>query len=279
MFRPQVFRIGKCKSRLGAETPDVAHTLQTLVRHPFGHQQIQLRFGQRYLDIGLVYLHFVIPKRIFLDPFVAYGVQDKVFQAAQQIHGSVILAVMCRLHEGIETVDILVRNHIERQILFTVLLTDVLFHIAQQTVVFVGCKLRDTHSDLFLTLVAIFGELREEHAGIADLTAQALFNGKTVRLFVLFDQQIVCCEDIGAERADDFVDLQRYGIAGQRPFGLLIQFFRLDLALGIYFCRNAAGSDADVNGGFPFFVQFGFLTEENNAESRSVGHGCKNLIS
>ena len=186
---------------------------------------------------------------------------------------------MCRLHEGIETVDILVRNHIERQILFTVLLTDVLFHIAQQTVVFVGCKLRDTHSDLLLTLVAIFGELREEHAGIADLTAQALFNGKTVRLFVLFDQQIVCCEDIGAERADDFVDLQRYGIAGQRPFGLLIPFFRLDLALGIYFCRNAAGSDADVNGGFPFFVQFGFLTEENNAESRSVGHGCKNLIS
>ena len=78
MFRPQVFRIGKCKSRLGAETPDVANTLQTLVRHPFGHQQIQLRFGQRYLDIGLVYLHFVIPERIFLDPFVAYGVQDKV---------------------------------------------------------------------------------------------------------------------------------------------------------------------------------------------------------
>lgn len=96
-----------------------------------------------------------------------------------------------------------------------------------------------------------------------------MFDRKAVRHFTLFDQLLVGRKDIGPVTGDDVVDLLRYFVAEQRPFGLLVPLLRLDLTLGINLRTLAAGGDASVDRGKPFARYFGSLTEENHTESFS----------
>jgi hypothetical protein len=201
-----VFRIGESQSGQAAKAKDIADSVEPVVGQRFADKRIEFCFGQRHLDVGLVDLHLVIPERILFDPLVADSVEDEVFQTTQQIHSTVVLTLMRRLHERIQSVDILVGNGIQRQIILLVLLLRVFGHITQQTVIFVRCQLGNPHTDLFLPLVAVFGELGEEHSRVARCMLQPLFDSETIGILTLLDDAIVSGEDIGPTRSDDFID-------------------------------------------------------------------------
>lgn len=132
MFRTQVVRIRKGQTRQAAEYEHVADTLDSFVRHGFAYQNIQFRFGQVVFCFVVLRPQFVVLKRILFDPLVADRIQHKVLQAAQQIDRAVGLAVMSRLDKGIQSVQVFVVHHIQRQIVSFVLRLHILVQIAQQ---------------------------------------------------------------------------------------------------------------------------------------------------
>lgn len=109
-------------------------------KKPFvGHRtfqlQVQLRLRLRHLDIRLVDLHLVETEGILLDPLVPDCIEHKVLQAAEQIDCSIVVAFVHRLHMGVQPVDVLVGDSVQRQILLLILNLGVLGYVAQQTVV------------------------------------------------------------------------------------------------------------------------------------------------
>ncbi len=144
--------------------------------------------------------------------------------------------------------------------------------------IFVCCQLSNPHPDLRLPLVAIFGELGEEHPGTTDRMLQPLLDGKTMGFFTLLDDAVVGCEDIGPIGGDNAVDLRRHGIPQHTAFQPLVPMLRLDLALGIDFGCLAGGGDTGIDGSFALFVDFGSLAKENNGESGTSAHGYLVLI-
>ena len=104
----QMIGIGEGQSCEVTKDKHVPNAIEPIVGHLFTDQQIEFRFSQRRFYVGFIDLHFLIPERILFDLFVADGVEDKVFQAAKQVHYTIVIAVMRRLQEGIETVDIFV---------------------------------------------------------------------------------------------------------------------------------------------------------------------------
>ncbi len=239
MFLAQLVGIGKSQAGIAAETEDIADSVEPFVGHLFPNERIQLLLGQRHFDIGFVDLHLVVLKRILFDPLVSDSIEDEVFQTTQQVDCSVVLTVVGRLHKGIQSVDIFVRNHIQRQVVFLVLLFGIFRHIPQQTVILVGRKLGNTYSDFFLPFVAVFRKLRKKHVSVAASIFQLLFDGKTVRLPTLLDDVVVGRKDIGSIGGYDLVDLQGNGIPEHRSLQPLVPMLRLDLALRVDF-GNAA---------------------------------------
>ncbi len=55
----------------------------------------------------------------------------------------------------------------------------------------------------------------------------------------------------------------------------LVPMLRLDLTLDIDFGCLTGGGDTGIDGSFALFVDFGFLTKENNGESGTSAHGYK----
>ncbi len=144
--------------------------------------------------------------------------------------------------------------------------------------IFVCCQLSNPHPDLRLPLVAIFGELGEEHPGTTDRMLQPLLDGKTMGFFTLLDDAVVGCEDIGPIGGDNAVDPHRHGIPQHTTLQPLVPMLRLDLTLGIDFGCLTGSGDAGIDGSLALFVGFGFLTEENNGESGTSAHGYLVLI-
>ena len=91
------------------------------------------------------------------------------------------------LDKGIQSVEVLVINHIQRNIFLFVLRLHILFQVAKQTVILVRRELGDTCSDLFLPFVAILPELHEEHPRITRRVFKTVFDSKARRLFALLD--------------------------------------------------------------------------------------------
>lgn len=191
MLLAQMVRIRKGQSRQGTETEHVPDTVEPIVGHRFSEQRIQFLSGQRNLNVRFIHLHLIVPERVLLDPFVADGIEDKVLQTAQQVDRPVVPAVVGRLHEGIQSVDIRIIDRIQRQVVFPVLSFRVFGHIAQQAMVFVRRELSDTYSDFSLPFVAVFRKFGKKHPRIAIRIFKALFDGEAVRLFTLTNQPVV----------------------------------------------------------------------------------------
>ena len=217
---------------------------------------------------------FVVPERVFLDPFVPLTVEDKVFHAIQQVDGSVVTAVVRRLQKRVESVDVLVIDLFQQNIFFIVLCLRILPQIPEQAVVFVRGQLGNADADLLLPLVAILVQFGQKHPRTGVGVGKALFYGKTIRLPAFLDELIVSGQNIGPVTGDDVVDLHGHLIAEQRPFGPLVPLFRFDLALGVHLGRYALRGNAGVDRGFAFSGYFGFLAKENDAESFSFHHAA-----
>ena len=126
----QVVDIREGQSRQRTEAEDIPNPFQPFVWHRAFQQQVQLRLCQRYLDIRLVDLHLVEAEGILLNPLVPDCIKDEVLQAAEQIDRSVVLAFVPCLHVGIQPVDILVGDSVQRQILLLILNLGVFCHVA-----------------------------------------------------------------------------------------------------------------------------------------------------
>lgn len=74
-------------------------------------------------------LEFVVPKRVFLDPFIAQIVTGEVLDAIKQIHSAVVFAVVSCLQESVEAVEKLVTDSREQNILSLVMCSDIFFQI------------------------------------------------------------------------------------------------------------------------------------------------------
>lgn len=133
--------------RQRAEAEDIPDAVQPLVGHRPLQQQVQLRLRQRHFDVRLIDLHLVVAEEILFDPFVADGIEQEVFQTAEQIDRPVVVAVVGRLHEGIQSVDVGIVDRLQRKILLAVHLPDIFGHVAQQAVVLVGRELCDAGAD------------------------------------------------------------------------------------------------------------------------------------
>lgn len=273
VFPPQMVDIRKGQSRQRAEAEDIPDAVQTLVGHWPLQQQVQFRLRQRHLDIRLVDLHLVVAEGILFDPLVADRIEQEVLQTAEQIDRPVVVAVVDRLHVGIQSVDVGVVDRLQRKILFVVDIPDIFGHVAQQAVVLVGRELRDAGADLLLAFLTIFAELRQHHPARRG-GAQQLFDGKAGRRLVLLDQAVIGGKDRGPVAGYDTVDLLVDLILVERAFKALVPAFRLNLALCIDFGRLAGRGDAGIDRGFALFRDFGLLAEEDDAEGGSWQHGC-----
>ena len=273
MFPPQVVDIREGQSRQRAKAEDIPDAVQPLVGHWPPQQQVQFRLRQRLLDIRLVDLHLIVTEGIFLDPFVADRIEQEVFQTAEQIDGSVVVAVIGRLHVGVQSIDVGIVDRLQREVLFVVDIPDIFGHVAQQAVVLVGRELRDAGADLLLPFLAVFAELRQQHPTRRG-GAQQLFDGKAGRRPVLLDQSVVGGQDRGPVAGDDTVDLLVDLILVERTFEALVPAIRLNLALRVDFGRLAGRGDAGIDRGLALFRDFGLLAEEDNAEGGSWQHGC-----
>lgn len=273
VFTPQVVNIREGQTGQCAEAKDIPDPVQTLVGHWPLQQQVQFRFRQRHLDIRLVDLHLIVTEGILLDPLVADRIEQEVFQTAEQIDRSVVVAVIGRLHIGVQSINVGIVDRLQWKILFVVGIPDIFGHVAQQAVVLVGRELRDTGADLLLAFLTVFAELRQHHPTRRGGTQQ-LFDGKAGRCPVLLDQPIVGGKDRGPVAGDDAVDLLVDLVLVERAFEALVPAFGLDLALCIDFGRLAGRGDAGIDRGFALFRDFGLLAEENDAERGSWQHGC-----
>lgn len=90
-------------------------------------------------------------------------ITGKFFHAIEQVHGSVVHAVMRRLQKGVEPVEKLVTDSREQNIIFLVMCGDILFQIPQHPMIFVCCQLNNPHTDLSLPFLAVFFQLYKEH--------------------------------------------------------------------------------------------------------------------
>lgn len=81
---------------------------------------------------------------------------------------------------GVQPVDILVGNPVQRQVLFLILNLGVFSHITQQAVVFVGCDLCDAATDLLLPFFVVFREFGKEESGDAARILEPLLDGEAV---------------------------------------------------------------------------------------------------
>ena len=187
MFRAQVVGIRKGKSRQTAEREHVPDAFYPLVRHRFGYQNIQFRFGQVVFRLVVFGFKFVVLKRILFDPLVADSIQHKVLQTAQQIDRTVGLAVMGRLDKGVQSVEVFVIHPVQRNIFLFILRLHILFQVAKQAVILVRRELGDPCSDLFLPFVTIFPKLGKEQTRIARGVFKPVFDSKARRLFALLD--------------------------------------------------------------------------------------------
>ena len=273
VFPPQVVDIREGQSRQRAEAEDIPDAVQPLVGHWPPQQQVQFRLCQRHLDVRLVDLHLVVAEGILLDPFVADGIEQEILQTAEQIDRPVVVAVVGRLHVGVQSIDVGIVDHLQREILLVVGISDIFGHVAQQAVVLVGRELRDAGADLLLAFLAVFAKLRQQHPTRRG-GAQQLFDGKAGRRLVLLDQAVIGGKDRGPVAGYDAVDLQVDLILVERAFEALIPAFGLNLALCIDFGRLAGRGDAGIDRGLALFRDFGLLAEEDNAEGGSWQHGC-----
>ena len=273
VFPPQVVDIREGQSRQCAEAEDIPDAVQTLVGHRSLQEQVQFCLRQRHFDVRLVDLHLIIAEWILLDPLVADRIEQEILQTAQQIDRPVVVAVVGRLHVGVQSIDVGVVDRLQRKILFVVGIPYIFGHVAQQAVVLVGRELRDTGADLLLPFLAVFAELRQHHPARRG-RAQQLFDGKAGRRPVLLDQAVVGSKDRGPVTGDDAVDLLIDFILVERTFETLVPAFGLDLALCIDFGRLAGRGDTGIDRGLALFCDFGLLAEEDNAEGGSWQHGC-----
>jgi hypothetical protein len=241
--------------------------------HRNGAQQVQFRFRQRHLDIRLVDLHLIVAEGILLDPFVADRIEQEVFQTAEQIDRPVVVAVVSRLHVGVQSIDVGIVDRLQREVLLAIHLPDIFGHVAQQAVVLVGRELCDPGADLLLAFLAVFAEFGQQHPARRG-GAQQLFDGKAGRCPVLLDQPVVSGKDRGSITGDDAVDLLVDFVFVERAFETLVPAFRLNLALCIDLGRLTGRSDTGIDRGLALFRDFGLLAEEDNAEGGSWQHGC-----
>ena len=273
VFPPQVVDIREGQSRQRAEAEDIPDAVQTLVGHRSLQQQVQFRLRQRDFDIRLVDLHLVVAEGILLDPFVADRIEKEVFQTAEQIDRSVVVAVVSRLHVGVQSIDVGIVYRLQRKILLAVYLPNIFGHVAQQAVVLVGRELRDPGANLLLAFLAVFAELCQHHPARRG-GAQQLFDSKAGRRLVLLDQPVVSGKDRGPVAGDDAVNLLVDLVLVERAFETLVPAFGLNLALCIDFGRLAGRGDAGIDRGLALFGDFGLLAEEDDAEGGSWQHGC-----
>lgn len=273
VFPPQVVDIREGQSRQRAEAEDIPNAVQTLVGHRSLQQQVQFRFRQRHLDVRLVDLHLVVAEGILLDPFVADGIEQEILQTAEQIDYSVVVAVVSRLHVGVQSIDVGIVDRLQREVLLAIHLPDIFGHVAQQAVVLVGRELCDPGTDLLLPFLAVFAEFGQQHPARRG-GAQQLFDGKAGRRPVLLDQPVIGGKDRGPVTGYDAVDLLVDLVLVERTFEALVPAFGLNLALCIDFGRLAGRGDAGIDRGLALFRDFGLLAEEDNAEGGSWQHGC-----
>lgn len=171
------------------------------------------------------------------------------------------MAVVGRLHVGIQPINVGIVDRLQRKILFVVGIPDIFGHVAQQAVVLVGRELRDAGADLLLAFLAVFAEFRQHHSARRG-GAQQLFDGKAGRRLVLLDQPVVSGKDGGPVTGDDAVDLLVDFVFVERAFETLVPAFRLDLALCIDFGRLAGRGDAGIDRGLALFVTLVFLQKK-----------------
>lgn len=136
---------------------------------------------------------------------------------------------------GVQPVDILVGDPVQRQILLLILSQGVFGHVAQQAVVFVSCNLGNPCSYFCLSFFAVFRKFGKEESGGAARILEPLFDGEAVRYPALPNQSIVGCQDIGPIAVHNAVDLQGHLVSMQGAFQTLVPAFGLNLAAGVDF--------------------------------------------
>ncbi len=94
MFLAQIVGIGKSQPCEGTKSEDIPNPIQSFVRQLFTYERLQFFTREMVFLLVVLLLEFIVPKRVFLDPFVTQAIAGKVLHAIEQIHGSVVLAVV-----------------------------------------------------------------------------------------------------------------------------------------------------------------------------------------
>lgn len=131
MFFPQMFYIRKRQPCQTAEREHVPDTLQAIVRHRLSDKRLQFVLCQMVFVLVVLLLEFVVSERVFLNPLVPNGIAREILHAVQQVDRPVVVTVMRRLYECIETIDKLVIDRSQWYVFLTVLRRNILLQVTQ----------------------------------------------------------------------------------------------------------------------------------------------------
>lgn len=123
---------------------------------------------------------------------------------------------------------------------------------------------------LFRMSIAVFGKFGKQLPRALRRVGHALFDSEARGFLALFDKLVIGRENVCTVTCDNTVYLLVDSILPQGAFKSLIPMLRLNLALGVNLSCLPVQFDADIDWGFPFFCDFSFLAEENDAESLSI---------
>lgn len=135
--------IGKSHPRKTTKCENVADALQLFILDSFVDQDFQLGFRKvNFIFVSFLF-HPEIPKRVFIDPFVADAVENEILNTAQQVDRSVRFAEVCCLQKSVEAIDIGIVQGREQNIVLFVLCHRIFFQVAQYPVILVCRQLGD----------------------------------------------------------------------------------------------------------------------------------------
>lgn len=129
VFIFEVLHVRKGQPRETAKHKHVPYPLQPLVRYRLMDQDFQFGFSQVVFGLVVFFLEFVVLERVLLDLLVPDRV-DEVFETAEQVHGSVVLAVMPGLHKDVQADQVGVVHGCQGNIVLLILFCGIFPHVS-----------------------------------------------------------------------------------------------------------------------------------------------------
>lgn len=179
---------------------------------------------------------------------------------------------MCRLQEEAESVEKFVVHSLDGNILLRAALGKVLFQIAQQPFVLVGCPLGDAHADLRLPPLDVVTQPRDQHHGVFERVEVTLFDLQGIGFETFGKQFAADVENLYTEFVQHFVDLQRQTAGPHHPFFSLVPQLGASLAVEIDLLTETARCNSGINGCESVFFRSSLSHQEENPETL-LSHG------